>query len=300
MTFSLKPSDLGALIALVLFWSLAFVMLKISVATVPPASAAFIRIVIAATLLWGIMRLMGERLPEKPEHWQYLSLLGIIANVLPFTLVLYGMKQIDSGVGAILMGIMPIITVVLAHFFSDQTERLTLRKSIGVIIGFTAILLLLGPSTLMRLGGQTLAEMAVVCGATCFAIAAVITRRAPDLPIATLSAGIMVASALFSAPVALILDWPLDFTPDIPALLALVWLGVFPTGLATLLYFFIVLRSGTGLLAMSNYLVPISGVLWGALLLGERPSWQSSLALAMVAFGTWLVGSSKSKSRASL
>ena len=295
MTFSLRKSDLGALLALVLFWSLAFVMLKISVATVPPASAAFIRIVIAATLLWAIMRLMGERLPEKPEHWQYLSVLGIIANVLPFTLVLYGMKHIESGVGAILMGIMPVITVVLAHFFSDHTERLTVRKSIGVGIGFTAILLLLGPSTLTRLGEQTLAELAVVCGAICFAVAAVITRRAPELPIASLSAGIMFASALFSLPVALILDWPLNFTPDIPALLALVWLGVFPTGLATLLYFFVVLKSGTGLLAMSNYLVPIAGVIWGAILLGERPNWQSFLALAMVVLGTWLVGPSQSR-----
>ena len=295
MTFSLRKSDLGALLALVLFWSLAFVMLKISVATVPPASAAFIRIVIAATLLWAIMRLMGERLPEKPEHWQYLSVLGIIANVLPFTLVLYGMKHIQSGVGAILMGIMPVITVVLAHFFSDHTERLTVRKTIGVGIGFTAILLLLGPSTLTRLGEQTLAELAVVCGAICFAVAAVITRRAPELPIASLSAGIMFASALFSLPVALILDWPLNFTPDIPALLALVWLGVFPTGLATLLYFFVVLKSGTGLLAMSNYLVPIAGVIWGAILLGERPNWQSFLALAMVVLGTWLVGPSQSR-----
>lgn len=295
MTFSLRKSDLGALLALVLFWSLAFVMLKISVATVPPASAAFIRIVIAATLLWAIMRLMGERLPEKPEHWQYLSVLGIIANVLPFTLVLYGMKHIESGVGAILMGIMPVITVVLAHFFSDHTERLTVRKTIGVGIGFTAILLLLGPSTLTRLGEQTLAELAVVCGAICFAVAAVITRRAPELPIASLSAGIMFASALFSLPVALILDWPLNFTPDIPALLALVWLGVFPTGLATLLYFFVVLKSGTGLLAMSNYLVPIAGVIWGAILLGERPNWQSFLALAMVVLGTWLVGPSQSR-----
>ena len=295
MTFSLRKSDLGALLALVLFWSLAFVMLKISVATVPPASAAFIRIVIAATLLWAIMRLMGERLPEKPEHWQYLSVLGIIANVLPFTLVLYGMKHIESGVGAILMGIMPVITVVLAHFFSDHTERLTVRKTIGVGIGFTAILLLLGPSTLTRLGEQTLAELAVVCGAICFAVAAVITRRAPELPIASLSAGIMFASALFSLPVALILDWPLNFTPDIPALLALVWLGVFPTGLATLLYFFVVLKSGTGLLAMTNYLVPIAGVIWGAILLGERPNWQSFLALAMVVLGTWLVGPSQSR-----
>ena len=295
MTFSLRKSDLGALLALVLFWSLAFVMLKISVATVPPASGAFIRIVIAATLLWAIMRLMGERLPEKPEHWQYLSVLGIIANVLPFTLVLYGMKHIESGVGAILMGIMPVITVVLAHFFSDHTERLTVRKTIGVGIGFTAILLLLGPSTLTRLGEQTLAELAVVCGAICFAVAAVITRRAPELPIASLSAGIMFASALFSLPVALILDWPLNFTPDIPALLALVWLGVFPTGLATLLYFFVVLKSGTGLLAMTNYLVPIAGVIWGAILLGERPNWQSFLALAMVVLGTWLVGPSQSR-----
>ena len=79
--------DLAALFSLVLFWSLAFVMLKVSVATIPPASGAFGRILIAAILLWVVMLLMGEQLPKRPEHWLYFIILGIIANVLPFSLV---------------------------------------------------------------------------------------------------------------------------------------------------------------------------------------------------------------------
>ena len=289
-----KKIDLAALFSLVLFWSLAFVMLKVSVATIPPASGAFGRILIAAILLWVVMLLMGEQLPKRPEHWLYFIILGIIANVLPFSLVLYGMEDVDTGLGAILMGIMPVATVILAHFF-DKTESLTLRKSIGVGIGFTAILVLLGPSTSTGLGEEVISELAILCGAICFAIAAVITRRAPRLSITSLSTGVMFASTLCAMPVALFFDWPLDFEPDLPALLALLWLGIFPTGFATLLYFYVVLKSGTGLLAMSNYLVPIAGVFWGVLFLGERPSWQSFAALTLVLIGTWLVGPSQSK-----
>ena len=116
----LKPAHRAALLPLGLFWSLAFVMLKIAVATVPPASAAFSRLAVAALLFWAIMRLMGDHLTLNPAHWRYFLLLGFIANALPFMLVLHGMRQIDSGLGAILMGAMPVVTVVLAHFFSDH------------------------------------------------------------------------------------------------------------------------------------------------------------------------------------
>lgn len=291
----LKPAHLAALFALVLFWSLAFVMLKIAVATVPPTSAAFLRLAAAAVLLWAIMRLFGGRLSLNRNHWRYFLLLGFIANALPFLLVLHGLQHLDSGLGAILMGAMPVVTVVLAHFFSDRAERLTPRKIIGITIGFAALLLLIGPAALAGLGRHVFAELAVIGGAVCFAVAAVVTRRAPDLPIVTLSAGVMIAAAICALPVALISDWPLAVTPDPQALWALLWLGVFPTGLATLLYFFVVLQAGTGFFAMSNYLVPVAGVFWGVQFLGEQPDWLSLAALAMILAGIWLVGPSRAK-----
>ncbi|MBL23591.1 MAG: EamA family transporter [Rhodospirillaceae bacterium] len=295
MSSNLKPAHLAALCALVLFWSLAFVMLKIAVATVPPASAAFSRLLVAAVMLWAIMRLMGQRLSWNPTHWRYFLLLGFIANALPFLLVLHGMRHIDSGLGAILMGAMPVVTVVLAHFFSDGSERLTPRKTIGVGIGFAALLLLIGPAALEGLGRHVFAELSVIGGAICFAVAAVVTRRAPELPICTLSAGVMITATLCALPIALISDWPFSISPDPKALWALLWLGIFPTGLATLLYFFVVLGAGTGFFAMSNYLVPVAGVFWGVLFLSEQPDWQSLAALAMILAGIWLVGPAQAK-----
>ena len=99
----------------------------------------------------------------------------------------------------------------------------------------------------------------------------------------------MTPAALTALPIALILDWPFAITPTPQAYWAIVWLGFFPTGLATLLYFFVVLQAGTGFFAMSNYLVPVTGVFWGALLLNEQPNWQSLLALFMILTGIWLI-----------
>jgi drug/metabolite transporter (DMT)-like permease len=290
-----RSAHLGALFALVTFWSLAFVMLKITVASIPPATAALSRLAIAALILWLIMRLMGNQLSLKWEHWRYYLLLGFVANTLPFLLVLHGMQHIESGIGAILMGAMPVGTVILAHFFTDSAEQLTPRKWIGVLIGFAAIILLIGPSALSGLGHHVFAELSVVGGALCFAVAAVVTRRAPGLPISTLSAGVMVAAVITALPITMLFDWPFDIVPTTQAYLAVVWLGVFPTGLATLLYFFVVLQAGTGFFAMSNYLVPVAGFFWGMLFLSETPSWQSLLALSMILLGIWLVGPAKAK-----
>lgn len=295
MNQPLRFTHLGALFALVIFWSLAFVMLKIAVASIPPATAAMSRLLIAALILWLIMRLKGNQLSLKWNHWRYYFLLGFVANTLPFLLVLNGMQHIESGIGAILMGTMPVGTVILAHFFTDSAERLNLRKLIGVLTGLAAIILLIGPSALSGLGHHFFAELSVVGGALCFAVAAVVTRRAPDIPIPILSAGVMVAAAITAVPVAILFDWPFDITPTTEAYIAVVWLGIFPTGLATLLYFFVVLQAGTGFFAMSNYLVPVAGVVWGTLFLNETPGWHSLLSLLMILSGIWLVGPTKAK-----
>jgi drug/metabolite transporter (DMT)-like permease len=293
MKNTLQPAHVAALFALVIFWSLAFVLLKVAVASIPPATATFARLAVAAPLLWIIMRMMGNQLSWDLKHWRYFLMLGFIANTLPFLLVLRGMRHIDSGLGAMLMGTMPVATVILAHFFSSQDEKLNTRKLLGVVIGFGAILLLVGPAVFSGLGKHVIAELSVIGGACCFAVAAVVTRRAPKLAITTLSAGVMTAAALTALPIALILDWPFASTPTTQAYWAIVWLGVFPTGLATLLYFFVVLHAGTGFFAMSNYLVPVAGVFWGALLLNEQPNWQSGLALFMILAGIWLVSPAK-------
>ena len=270
-------------------------MLKIAVASIPPATAALARLLVAALILWVFMRLKGNQLSLKWDHWRYYLLLGFVANTLPFLLVLRGMQHIEAGIGAILMGAMPVATVILAHFFSDSAERLNLRKWTGVLTGLAAIILLIGPSALSELGKHVFAELSVVSGALCFAIAAVLTRRAPDVPISILSTGVMVAAAIAALPIAVFFDWPFDIAPTTEAYIAVVWLGIFPTGLATLLYFFVVLQAGTGFFAMSNYLVPVAGVFWGMLFLNETPGWQSLLALSMILFGIWLVGPTKAK-----
>ena len=208
-----------------MFWSLAFVMLKIAVASIPPATAALSRLLVAALILW----VYAAKEPAFPkwDHWRYYLLLGFVANTLPFLLVIYGMQHIESGIGAILMGAMPVATVILAHFFNDSAERLNLRKWTGVLTGFTAIILLIGPSALSGLGDHVFAELSVVSGALCFAIAAVLTRRAPDLPISILSTGVMVAAAITALPIAVFFDWPFDIAPTTEAYIAVVWLGIF-------------------------------------------------------------------------
>ena len=274
----------GWLFLLSLIWSSSFMTIKVGVGSIPPVTLAACRVVVAAVVLYGFVRVQGAALPRGTRFWTYCVLIGIIGNGLPFTLINWGEEHVDSGLAAILMSIMPLATVVLAHFFADG-ERMTRGKLIGVVIGFCGVVILVGPEALKGLGGDAWRQLAVAAGAFSYGVAMILARNMPPAPLIARSAAVMIVASVIMAPLALAIDAPWRLRPDDAAIAAALYLGLFPTAFATIIFFYLVQTAGPSMVALVNYLIPVLGVGWGAVVLNEQVTAEAVAALVVILAG---------------
>ena len=213
---------------------------------------------------------------------------GAFGNALPFALIAWGEQRVDSAVAAVMMGVMPIATVVMAHLaFAD--ERLDPARAAGVALGSCGVVTLVGWQALSGVGGAVAHELAVLAGALCYGVSAIFTRRHVRVGGPAMAAGAVLAGAIMLVPLALAEAHPWRDGVDTGPLLALLSLGAFSTGLAALLYFHLIPAVGAGRFAQVNFLIPVLGVAWGALFLDERPGARLLLALGLILCGLALV-----------
>ncbi|MEE9318804.1 MAG: EamA family transporter [Rhodospirillales bacterium] len=259
---------LTLLFLLALIWSSSFMAIKVGVESIPPLTLAAVRVILAAVILYGATRLRGERLPSGLRFWTFCFLLGVIGNGLPFSLIGWGEQRISSSLAAILMSVMPLATVVMAHFFTAG-DRMTPAKLAGVVIGFGGIVVLVGPEALKGLGSDVWRQLSVAGGALCYAIAVILARNSPPAPLMARSAAVMIMACLVMVPAAFVAEAPWAIEPDRESVTAAVYLGLFPTAFATIIFFYLVQMRGASFMAFVNYLIPVFGVLWGVGLLSE-------------------------------
>ncbi len=283
-----------ALFALVaVTWSSSFLFIKVAVADIGPLSVTAGRILIAALILYAFVRIRGHALPSDPSAWARFAVIGVVGNVTPFFLIGYGEQSVDSGLAAILMGAMPVVTIVLAHLVIPD-EPFTLRRGAGVAMGFGGVIVLVGVDALGGFGASTFAQLAILGGAVCYSISTVFVRRTVTLSGPQLAAGSQIVGATVVVPLALVVERPWTFAPSASALWSMGMLGVFSTAVATLIYFRLVKRLGAGKLSQVNYLIPVLGAAWGMIFLGERFNPSTFVALAMVLTGIAIVSGRRS------
>ncbi len=262
--------------------------IKIGVATIPPTTMAAARLSLAAIMLVAIALAQGYRLPFTLRAWAAFTFVGVMGNAVPFTLIAWGELEVDSGLAAILMGFMPVATALLAHTFVGD-ERLTTRRAMGVLCGFSGTLLLVGFSALSGLGAQAAAQLAVVGGALCYAITTVFVRRFANLPDVLMAAGAVTTGALAILPLAFFFESPLSVSPSPASMAAVVVLGLVSTGFAALIYFYLIRTVGAAIFSQVNFLTPAIGVAFGMIFLDELPGADAWSALALIVIGVWLV-----------
>ncbi len=283
--------DYTLLLLLALIWSSSFLLIKIGVETVPPLTLTFLRIALGALVLTSLAILGGAGLPKTWKMWLVAGFVGLIGNALPFTLIHWGEKTIDSGLAAIFMGVMPIWVLVLAHFFTG--EKITVHRSLGIAAAFSGLIILVGWDVLKNVGGQAPAQLAVIAAAICYAVTTIIVRRERGIPPLPIAAGSLIVGAIALMPLMLSLESPDPSTFSTKSILAVAVLGIFQTGLAVLIYFHLISRMGATVFSQVNYIIPVLGVGWGILLLGERPGWQETTALTCILLGLLLVNHRK-------
>lgn len=276
------------LLALGMIWGASFLGVEKALESFPPITIAAQRIALAAVILTGASFAMGIGLPKDRRTWLFAFGMGLFSNAIPFTLLSWGQQHVTSGYAGITMAVVPLLVLPLSHFLIPGM-RLTPMKALGFGIGFIGVVVLIGPAKIMQSGGgdiENVARIACVVASMCYAIGAVLTRLAPKGEAMAFSAAALIMGALVAVPIALVVDG-VPAAPTLPALAGMLYLGVFPTALATIMLVFIVKTAGPPFLSLVNYQVPIWAVIIGMVVLKEElPSsfiWALGLILAGLA-----------------
>lgn len=273
--------------ALIVMWGSSFLFVKIGVASVPPATLVAARLVLGTAILIVVVYARGLRLPPLGRAWAPFTVLALVGNAAPFYLITWGQQTVDSALAGILMAIMPLATLVLAHF-AIEGEHMTRNRVAGFVCGFLGIVFLMGPAALSGLGGSSLqivAELAVLSGALCYAANSVLARRLVASGFLVSSAAVLLVASAVMVPVALVLDRPWALGPSYPSTAAIVWLGIGPTAIATLCYFRLISSAGPTFVALVNYTSPCVAVFLGVVVLGEALGATAYAGLALILGG---------------
>ncbi|MEP1230808.1 MAG: EamA family transporter [Litorimonas sp.] len=271
-------------VILVVIWGSAFTLIGVAVVHITPLWMVTYRLIIGALFLALYIKIIGQKLPALRDiRWVWYTGLGFTGMLFPFTLVATGQLSIDSGLSAILVGVMPLITIILAHFFAN--ERLTWAKFIGFGIGFLGITLLFLPDDLsFSLIKDWKAQLMVLGAAASYAITTVAAKRAPSTP--SLHGGAMMLIGVVPlAIIAALFTGPPNLSAPPAAIGAVIALAVLSTALTNILYLHVIELTGPSLLAKLNYFVPPISILLGIIFLNEPFRARTILAFAIIVAG---------------
>jgi drug/metabolite transporter (DMT)-like permease len=282
---TMSATDWLLLIALSLLWGGSFFFGKVAVLELPPLTVAFGRVAIAAAILIVLARATGVALPATFAAWRPFAIMGLLNNAIPFVLILWGQTHIPSGLAAILNATTPLFTVLVAHA-ATRDERLTPSRLVGVTIGLGGVAVMIGPDLLRDLGSNVAAQGACLLAAISYAFAGIYGRRFRGEPALRVAAGQLVMSSLMLAPLALVLDPPWTLTPpSAAAWAALMGTAILSTALGYLIYFRVLARAGATNVLLVTFLIPVSAILLGTLILGEQLAVRHIVGMAAIAAG---------------
>jgi drug/metabolite transporter (DMT)-like permease len=284
---SMTAPEWAMLLTMSVLWGGSFFFVGIAVHELPPLTIVALRVGLAAAMLYLMLRLLGLRLPTERRAWVAFFGMGLLNNVIPFWLIVWGQTHVASGLAAILNATTPLFTVLAAHAATND-ERLTGNRIAGVLIGLLGVITIIGPAALRGLGSDMLAQLAVLAAALSYSFAGVFGRRFAQMGIAPMATatGQVTASTLMLLPLALLVDrpWTLPM-PSAATSAAIFGLAAFSTALGYILYFRILATAGATNLLLVTFLIPVSAILLGALVLGERLSAQHFLGMVLIGAG---------------
>ncbi len=267
---------------LVFMWGTSFLFTAIAVADFSAIQVSSLRIGLGAIILTVAVLLKGKRLPWDLKSWTAFFILGLLGNALPFFLISWGQLSISSGTTGVLMTFMPIMTILLAHFFIEN-ERLNRYKLIGCVISFAGVALLLGPQ--FEGSGSLIAQLAVFTAATCYALQTIAIRLLPKFDPLVAGAGMLISASILSLPLAINSGFANIDQVSYLSLSAIIWLGIVPTGIASILFFLLVARTGPSFISNVNYVIPVVAFFTGILLLDEPLTSSNFIAVAIILAG---------------
>ena len=282
-----KPIDLFLLVLLGLIWGSSFFNIKIATYSYDPFTLALIRVIFASIPLFLLCKYKNIRIEAFSNNWKPYALIGLCNIAIPFTLIAIGTSKINSYLAAMLMSTTPMSGSILAHFFT-KNEKITLFKSIGILIGFFGILFLFFDKVIIN-ESNFIYVLITILGSTFYSIGGILTLKLKAKGNENVTTSTTFWSVIFLLPMSIFFETPWQSTPSIESTLALLYLGVVATGLAWLIRFRILTVNGLVFQTQVAYLIPIFGVLFGYFLMDEIITWRVLISLIIIILGIYIV-----------
>lgn len=276
------------LLSLSVLWGGSFFFAKVAIGELRPLTVVFARVALAALALDLVLSLTGQSLFRRETPWATFIGMGILNNLIPFSLIFWGQTEIASGLATILNATTPLFTLVVAHLLT-RDERMNGAKVAALLAGFAGVTLLVGPDFLVGDRAGFWGQMACLGAALSYAFAGVYGRRFRTMGVAPMqaAAGQLTASAMLILPIMLTVDqpWTLPAAPSATIWAALAGLALLSTALAYVLYFRILAAAGATNLLLVTFLIPVIAIPLGAAFLGERLELRQFAGMALIGAG---------------
>ena len=279
--------DYLLLSALSLIWASAFFNIKIATYSYGPITIACLRILFGAIPVILLCMYQKIKIEAFSKDWKWFAAIGFINLVIPFFLIAYGVQKVQSNLAAILMSSTPISATILAHIYTEK-EKINFYKIIGILLGFSGIVYLFSDNLLITKDNFFSALM-ILLGSTFYVIGGILTLKISHKKNENVTASILIWGTIIILPISIIFEQPWNFTPRLDSTLSLIYLGIFPTGIAWLLRFMILKNNGVVFQSQVAFLIPIFGVILGYIFLQEIITSKVMLSLVAVVLGIYFV-----------
>ena len=275
--------DFSLLILLAIIWGSSFFNIKLATYSYEPITLALVRVIFASIPLLILCKIKDIYIEAFTKNWKPYALIGLCNIAIPFVLIAIGTAKINSYLAAILMSTTPLSGSILAHIFTKD-EKLSFLKSLGVLIGFSGIILLFFDKVIIN-SENYLYALITILGSTFYCIGGLLTLKLRNKKNENVTTSTTLWSVIFLLPFSLIFETPWNSNPTMSATLSLLYLGIVATGLAWLIRFRILTVNGLVFQTQVAYLIPIFGVLFGYFLMDEIITWRVLLSLVIILVG---------------
>jgi len=284
MTTQPTPANWFSIAALGLIWGATFMVVAIALEGYGPLTVACARTTLGAVALLALMVLLKRPLPDfTPQMRGYLIAIGLLNTALPFALLSWGQQYVPSAFAGISMAALPLFVLPLAHFFTD--EKMSLRNTLGVMMGFTGAIVLIGPGVLrLGTGWEPLGQLACIAASIFYAVSSIMTRRCPPIDPISMAALLLTIGSAALIPAMLVFEG-VPSMGDARPTIAIILLGFIPTALAALIRVATIRSAGAIFMTLVNYQVPLWSMVFGVIVLSEVLPLRFFVALGLILIG---------------
>ena len=279
--------DYTLLTLLALIWASAFFNIKIATYSFGPVTIALLRVFFGAIPVLILCFYKKIKVEAFSKDWYWFAIIGFINLVVPFFLISYGVKSVQSNLAAILMSTTPLSSTILGHYYT-KNEKFNFTKTIGILIGFAGIVYLFSDNLLIN-ESNFFSAILILVGSTCYVIGGVLTLKIKEKKNENVTGSILIWAVIILIPLSFFIEKPWTYNPSIQSTISVIYLGLVSTGIAWLLRFKILVDNGLIFQSQVSYLIPIFGTILSYIFLRELITVKVLISLIAVVIGIYFV-----------